>query len=123
VIDYKYSPAKSVEQKKKGDGLQAPVYVLAAENILGVRPAGVFFVGLKGGVEYQGWSEDFLLEAEPLPKDWQAETGQRVLRVVEEIRQGRVAPRPANADQCPRCDARDVCRIETHQAAAVAEGA
>jgi ATP-dependent helicase/DNAse subunit B len=123
VIDYKYSPAKSIEQKKKGDGLQAPVYVLAAEKALGVRPAGIFFVGLKGSVEYQGWSEDFLLESEPLPKDWQAETGQRVLRIVEEIRQGGVAPLPANVDQCPRCDARDVCRIETRQAAAVAEGA
>jgi ATP-dependent helicase/DNAse subunit B len=123
VIDYKYSPAKSVEQKRKGDGLQAPVYVLAAEKALGVRPAGIFFVGLKGGVAYQGWSEDFLLEAEALPKDWQEETGQRVLRIVEEIRQGRVAPLPANADQCPRCDARDVCRIETQQAVAVAGGA
>jgi ATP-dependent helicase/DNAse subunit B len=123
VIDYKYSPAKTIEEKKKGDGLQAPVYILAAEKALGARPAGMFFVGLKGGVQYQGWSEDFLLEAEPLPSEWQAETSQRILRIVEEIRQGRVTPRPANADKCQWCDARDVCRIETQQAAAVAEGA
>jgi PD-(D/E)XK nuclease superfamily len=95
---------------------------MAAEKALGTKPAGMFFVGLKGGLEYQGWSDDGLLEAEPLPREWPAETSARVLRMVEEIRAGRVMPQPADRDHCRFCDARDVCRIEVRQAAAVAEG-
>jgi RecB family exonuclease len=49
IVDYKYSAAQRVKDRKNGNGLQAPLYLMAAEKNLGVRPARVFFVALKGG--------------------------------------------------------------------------
>ena len=123
VIDYKYSAAERVKEKKSGDGLQAPLYAMAAEEVFGVQPAGVFFAALKGGMAYAGWSEDGLLGADPMPPDWVAATAERVRSIVAEIRQGRVAAAPADADGCRFCEARDVCRIEVRMDAARAEGA
>ena len=31
--------------------------MMAAEQDFGCTPAGMFYIGLKGGVEYAGWSE------------------------------------------------------------------
>jgi ATP-dependent helicase/DNAse subunit B len=122
VIDYKYSGAQRVKMRRNPDNLQAPLYWIAAEKALGMAPAGMFFIGLKGGVEYLGWSDEALIPADPVPEGWLASTSDRVLRMVEEIRQGRVVPAPANVDSCRFCDSRDVCRIEVGRAA-LAEGA
>ena len=47
VIDYKYSAAQRVKDKLKNENLlQAPLYMMAAEH-LNVRPAGMFYVGVK----------------------------------------------------------------------------
>ena len=48
---------------------------------------------------------------------------ERTLHIVEEIRAGRVEVAPSDRDKCRFCDCKDVCRIETVQPAAVAEGA
>src|ERR1019366_1952201 len=57
VLDYKYSAAQRVKDKVKNENLmQAPLYMMAAEH-LNFRPAGMFYVGVKGGVEYAGWSD------------------------------------------------------------------
>jgi len=117
VIDYKYSAPERVKAKKDAGQLQGPVYALAAERALGVRPAGMFFVGVKKEVKYVGWSDSGLLEAGPIPAEW-AQTAERVLRIAAEIRTGRVEPAPADRGGCRICDARDVCRIETREAAA-----
>jgi len=122
VIDYKYSAAKNVKDKKKGNQLQAPLYVMAAERAFGAKPVGMFFLGLKGEVVYAGWSETALLEGDPLPAEWRGAEA-RVLGIVQELRRGRIEPLPANPDNCRFCDARDVCRFEVREAAAVAEGA
>jgi RecB family exonuclease len=122
VIDYKYSGAQRVKTRRSGDNLQAPLYWMAAEKALGVTPVGMFFIGLKGGVEYLGWSDGGVIPADPMPQDWLASTSERVLRMIEEMRQGNVRPAPANADNCRFCDSRDVCRIEVGRAALV-EGA
>jgi ATP-dependent helicase/DNAse subunit B len=116
IVDYKYSAAQRVKDRKNGNGLQAPLYLMAAEKNLGVRPARVFFVALKGGVEFVGWEEN------EYPVEWQT-TGDRVLGIVEQIRAGRVAPAPADTGNCYFCDARDVCRIETIKTAAIEGGA
>jgi RecB family exonuclease len=125
VIDYKYSGAQRVKTRRNADNLQAPLYWIGAEKGLGVTPVGMFFIGLKGGVEYLGWSEDGLIPADPMPQDWLERTSERVLHMVEEMRQGRVVPAPANADSCRFCDTRDVCRIEVGAASVegTAEGA
>jgi len=112
VIDYKYSAAQRVKERKDGSGLQAPLYLMAAEKFFGVRPVEMFFVGLKGGIERVGWNED------EFPADWRT-AGDRVLQIVTQIRGGLVAPSPADAGNCRFCDVRDVCRIETAKPAAI----
>jgi ATP-dependent helicase/DNAse subunit B len=111
VIDYKYSAPERLKARKDSGQLQGPVYALAAERAFGVRPEGMFFVGVKKEVKYIGWSDNGLLKADPIPAEW-AQTAERVLRIAAEIRTGRVEPAPADRGGCRICDARDVCRIE-----------
>jgi len=125
VIDYKYSASQRVKDKPKDETLlQAPLYLMAAQETFGVKPAGMFYIGVKGGVVYAGWSNAGLLDAPPLPLDWFDRTRDRTLEIVGQIRAGRVEPAPADPESCRFCDARDVCRIETRAAqAADVEGA
>ena len=114
VIDYKYSGAQRTRQRLDDESLlQAPLYVLAAGKALGTRPAGMFYIGLKGGVVYAGWSDGPVggLAAEPIPERWTENAAERTLRVVEEIRAGRVEAAPANPENCGSCEYRDVCRV------------
>jgi ATP-dependent helicase/DNAse subunit B len=105
VIDYKYSGAQSTKEKVKDESLlQAPLYLMAAEEYFGLKAAGMFYVGLKGGVVYAGWKE--------IPEGWLERKKQQTLQVVAEIRVGRVDVAPANPDKCRYCDFRDVCRVE-----------
>ena len=123
VLDYKYSAAQRVKDKLKNENLmQAPLYMIAAEH-LNARPAGMFYVGLKGDIEYAGWSDDRRMDSLALPEKWLASARERILRIVEEIRRGRVEIVPADRDSCRFCDAKDVCRIEVAGAVAEAEGA
>ena len=117
VIDYKYSNGQNTKRKLTNQLLlQAPLYLMGAERLPGVTPAGMFYVGLKGGVVYAGWSQQPMLEgalgSSPFPEHWFETAREKTLRAVEEIRSGRVEVRPANPDNCRFCDLRDVCRVE-----------
>jgi RecB family exonuclease len=115
ITDYKYSA--QVESKAEDPNLlQAPLYLLAAERELGLKAAGMEYVGLKRSVEVVGWSA-------PLPEAFLTDAIAKTLRVVEEIRSGRIEAEPANPDRCRYCDFRDVCRIEVRRAAARVEHA
>jgi ATP-dependent helicase/DNAse subunit B len=123
VLDYKYSAAQRVKDKLKNQNLmQAPLYMLAAQH-LKARPAGMFYVGLKGGIEYAGWSDDGRMDSLALPGNWLESASQRTLGIVAQIRGGRVEIAPADRDGCRFCDAKDICRIEVAAAAGEAEGA
>ena len=114
VIDYKYSGAQSTREKVKDESLlQAPLYLLAAEECFGLKPAGMFYVGLKGGVVYAGWKE--------IPEGWLESKKQQTLQVVAQIRAGRVEAAPANPDKCSYCEFRDVCRVAAGGAEALVE--
>jgi ATP-dependent helicase/DNAse subunit B len=116
VIDYKYSNAQNTKDKLKDENLlQAPLYLMAAEEFFGVKAAGMFYVGLKGGVVYAGWKE--------VPEHWLERKKEQALQVVAEIRAGRVESMPANPDKCRYCEFRDVCRVEVGGVEALAEGA
>jgi len=116
VIDYKYSNAQNTKDKLKDENLlQAPLYLMAAERFFGVKAAGMFYVGLRGGVEYAGWKE--------IPEGWLERKKEQTLQVVAEIRAGRVESAPAKSDKCRYCEFRDVCRVEVGEAEALAEGA
>jgi ATP-dependent helicase/DNAse subunit B len=121
VLDYKYSAAQRVKDKLKNENLmQASLYMMAAEH-LNVRPAGMFYVGVKGAIEYAGWSDDQRMDSLALPEKWLETTRERTLQIVEEMRHGRVEVLPADRDSCRFCDAKDICRIEV--ASAATEGA
>jgi len=124
VFDYKYSAVKNVKARlTNANLLQAPLYLMAAEEVFHLRPAGMFYIGVKGEVTYTGWSVARLLDSEALPGNWLAETKARTLRIVEEIRGGRIEVQPADADHCRFCDFRDACRIDAGAAAKQSEGA
>jgi RecB family exonuclease len=113
VIDYKYSRAENVKGKIEDQNLlQAPLYLMAAEQVFGARAAGVFYVGLRTGLVYAGWSESPLLDAAPMPEQWLDRTRDRALEIVRHIREGHIAIHPAEPDKCIWCDARDLCRVE-----------
>ncbi len=123
VMDYKYSAAQRVKDKLKNENLmQAPLYLLAAEH-LNSQPSGMFYVGVKGGIEYAGWSGDSSMNGLALPENWLEITRERTLRLVEEIRGGRIEILPADPDNCRFCDAKDICRIETAGTTVAGEGA
>jgi ATP-dependent helicase/DNAse subunit B len=118
VVDYKYSNAQNTKDRRDNRNLlQAPLYLMAVEQFFGLQAAGMYYIGLKGGVEPAGW------EAAELPENWLEQSRERILRVVGEIRAGRVDVAPFDRDKCRFCDAVDVCRIETAQPAGAAEGA
>ncbi|HMC62421.1 MAG TPA: PD-(D/E)XK nuclease family protein, partial [Candidatus Solibacter sp.] len=124
VIDYKYSIAQNVKAKPRNASLlQAPLYLMAAERVFGVRPVGMFFIGVKGGIQYAGWSASGLLGGAALPENWLEGAKERTLEVVRQIREGRVEAAPANPDNCRFCDFRDVCRIEIRESEDLVEGA
>ena len=118
VVDYKYSNAQNTKGRRDNlNLLQAPLYLMAVEQFFQLKAAGMYYIGLKGGMERAGW------EAAELPPDWLQQARERTLHIVEEIRAGRVEVAPSDRDKCRFCDCKDVCRIETVQPAAVAEGA
>jgi ATP-dependent helicase/DNAse subunit B len=124
VIDYKYGGAQGVKNKPKNASLlQAPLYLMAAEKVFGVKPAGMFYVGVKKGILYAGWSASGLLGGAAFPEEWLERTQGRTLQVVQQIREGRVEAAPANPDNCRFCDFRDVCRIEIRVSEDLVEGA
>jgi len=123
VVDYKYSAAQNVKAKLENPNLmQAPLYMMAAQHLT-FRPSGMFYLGVKGSIEYAGWSETPLMDSLALPEKWLENARERTLRIVGEMRRGRIDIAPANRDSCRFCDAKDVCRIEVPVAATKADSA
>jgi len=118
VVDYKYSNAQNTKARRDNPNLlQAPLYLMAVEEFFGLTAAGMYYIGLKGGVELAGW------EAADMAPDWLEQSRARTLKIVEEIRAGRIDVAPSDRDKCRFCDCIDVCRIEVAQPTTVVEGA
>jgi ATP-dependent helicase/DNAse subunit B len=112
VIDYKYSGAQNTKNLATNASLLQPqLYQLALERFFNLRPEGMSYWGFKGGIQRTPWT--------PFGP---AASMESALRVVGEIRAGRVEPYPADSDKCRWCDYRDVCRFVV-AAPALAEGA
>jgi ATP-dependent helicase/DNAse subunit B len=114
VIDYKYSASQRTRDLVSDENLalklQPQIYMLAVERFFRLRPEGMAYWGLKGGVQQTAW-----LSFDPQPA---IET---IERIAGEIRAGRIEPRPADADNCRFCDYRDVCRFVAAAPASVEE--
>jgi ATP-dependent helicase/DNAse subunit B len=123
VIDYKYSRAQRTRDRLTDENLlQAPLYLLAAERFFHVKPAGMFYIGLKGGILYAGWSDQPVgdLDFETLAADWRERAEERTLAAAREIRGGRIEVAPHDLDDCRFCDSRDICRVKVREAVALA---
>ncbi len=125
VIDYKYTRKENARAKLTDESLvQAPLYLMAAERCFELKPTGMFYVGLKRGPAYAGWSADGMQNSQPFPENWLPRTAERVVQIVEEIRGGRITVEPADPDKCRFCDLVDACRVQVRQSAPeAAEGA
>jgi RecB family exonuclease len=118
VVDYKYSNAQNTKNRRDNTNLlQAPLYLMAVEKFFGLKAAGMYYIGLKGGIEPAGW------EADELDPDWLDQSRTRTLAIVEQIRAGRMDVAPADRDKCRFCDCADVCRIEIADPQIATEGA
>ena len=103
--------------------LQAPLYMMAAQH-LNVRPAGMFYLGVKGGIEYAGWSETGLMESLALPENWLETTRDNTLRIVDDIRaRTHRSPRPPTATSCRFCDFATSAACRRGRGRRAAEGA
>ncbi len=123
VIDYKYSAAQRTKGRLDDPNLmQAPLYYLAAIENFGLKPDGMFYIGLKKTVEYVGWSFSGFLESEPIAADWLHKARARTLQAAAEIRAGRVAVEPFDRGNCRFCDCRDVCRVTAARGIAIPAG-
>jgi ATP-dependent helicase/DNAse subunit B len=117
VVDYKYSSAQNTKGRRDNKNLlQAPLYLLAVEKFFGLKAAGMYYIGLKGGFQPAGW------EASELEPDWLDQARTRTLAIVEQIRAGHVDVAPSDRDKCRFCDCADVCRIEIAQPETAVEG-
>jgi ATP-dependent helicase/DNAse subunit B len=116
VIDYKYSGAQNTKSRGTDENLLQPqLYLLALERSFDLRPEGMTYWGLKGGIQRNGWSA-------PFPPGWLQQAVETTLRIAGEVRAGRVEPHPADPGKCRLCELRDVCRFAA-AAPALAEGA
>ena len=126
VIDYKYSAAQSVRKRLDDPArLQAELYLMAAERGFGKKPAGMYYVSLRGEVRYFGWqfgADEGALGKEP-PPDWLETAERRTLAAAAEIRAGRVEARPIQPEVCKHCEYCDVCRYAARMGAEAAEEA
>ena len=118
VIDYKYSNAQNTKNRLENENLlQAPFYLMAVEKAFHLKAAGMYYVGLKGGIQHAGWN------VAEKGSDWLDRARERTFDIVAKIRAGRVEVQPFDRDKCRFCDCADVCRIEIAQPEIAVEGA
>ncbi len=130
VIDYKYSKQskKTVREHNDGTRVQAGLYLLAAEKALGHEPAGMFYVGLRGEIEWHGWHiplpgfENLGESVRPeVLREMMDEALRRTVETRDAVARGEIAPHPADTAKCQWCDFADICRIEEAAAPLAAE--
>jgi ATP-dependent helicase/DNAse subunit B len=117
VIDYKYSAEARLKSIVKGhrDGtaVQGGLYAIATLSALNHPVRSVLFATVRGGTHWDGWHGDEI-------DDLARRAREITLDAVARIREGRIAPDPADPSRCAFCDYRDACRIEMRATRAVA---
>ncbi|MEO7650893.1 MAG: PD-(D/E)XK nuclease family protein [Bryobacteraceae bacterium] len=113
IIDYKSSGAERLGSNLKK--LQGPLYVLAVERCMDLRPVGMLYIGLKKVIKRVGWAhpdETFGEGLAELTPELGDVAGRTVKAIVSEVREGRIEPKPASIQVCGWCDFRSVCRYD-----------
>jgi RecB family exonuclease len=127
VIDYKYSAANRIRERtgqdEAGTQVQGGLYMLAAVRVFGVKPAGMFYCGLRKGVAWDGWHVPIegleragTVVAANVLGDMMRAAEEKAVQTFDAIVSGEVAARPADEKKCARCDYADICRVETLEA-------
>jgi ATP-dependent helicase/DNAse subunit B len=123
IIDYKYrSPEttrKLVKEHAEGTRVQGGIYMLAVKES-GRQVAGMLFAGLRKEPAWEGWDT---LGGGATPADLHQvmeQSRQTAMRAIQQIREGRIAPQPADQEFCQYCAYRDICRVESAAAVAAA---
>ncbi|HSB16218.1 MAG TPA: PD-(D/E)XK nuclease family protein [Bryobacteraceae bacterium] len=132
VVDYKYSHAQKVRDRRKGTEqgrfVQAGLYLLAVKQVLGHEPAGMLFAGLRRETSLEGWHLPLPgLEAgadctSEVLAELSATASGQVAGVLDAVHGGRIAPSPADERLCEYCEFVDICRVESATGATAAGG-
>jgi ATP-dependent helicase/DNAse subunit B len=119
VIDYKYSAAAKIRERIDGDPVQGGLYLLAAERSFHLRPAGMFYCGLRQSVTWEGWHANVpglqLGEArtESGLRELITSAEKTALAVHDSIVSGNKEVHPADRNKCRYCNYNAICRIES----------
>ena len=119
VIDYKYSAAAKIRERIDGDPVQGGLYLLAAERYFNLRPAGMFYCGLRQSVTWEGWHASIpglqLGEArtESGLRELITSAAKTSIAVHDSIVSGDKEVRPADRNKCRYCDYNAICRVES----------
>ncbi len=89
---------------------------MAVEKAFGLKAAGMYYIGLKGGIQNAGW------EAADLEPGWLDKARERTIEIAAKIRAGRLDVAPFDRDKCRFCDCADVCRVEIARQQTIVEG-
>lgn len=126
VVDYKYIGKTGIDKlaaaHEEGRLVQGALYLIGLEQVLGVKPGGIRYWGLRGDTIRVGWISDELKgeiaddkERVVSPEELRSmleRARETTTRAVEEILSGRMEADPYDLDPCRRyCEFRDVCRI------------
>jgi ATP-dependent helicase/DNAse subunit B len=120
VFDYKFSSGASLVNRQKeqeeGLSLQGGLYLLALLR-QGCSPVSFHYVGLKNEVSERGWSDP--AEVAGMMEGARASAEAAAFRIF----QGTIQVAPQNRDACQWCEFADTCRVQTIEAAEIAEAA
>ena len=109
VIDYKYRSKQSTDRTKKGHeertAVQAGLYLHAVEK-MGYRPTCMVYCGIKREIHLAGWNQpdELIAVMDQAREDTE--------RAIAGIRQGIIAPQPADEAKCDFCEIANACRYE-----------
>jgi ATP-dependent helicase/DNAse subunit B len=120
VFDFKFSSGASlrIREKKQEEGLslQGGLYLLALQR-QGHSPVSFHYIGLKNEISERGWSDPEVVQGMIESARVSAETA--AFRIL----QGDIRVAPQNRDACQWCEFADACRVQSVEAAEIAEAA
>jgi ATP-dependent helicase/DNAse subunit B len=126
VLDYKYKTEVSLRKDKKAhdEGLlvQGGLYLFAVQSLRKHGIAGMLYCGFRGKPALRGWvtaggyhdkdsgCSDFAL------REMINRSKEITLNALVQIREGRIAPAPADRGKCKYCESVAICRVDTAEA-------
>jgi ATP-dependent helicase/DNAse subunit B len=128
IFDYKYKRKYKIEatvrENRDGRRVQTGLYLIGAQS-LGLRPAGMVYLGFKREASSGGWVLNGLWPelqsscSESELHDVVATAKEATRQAWEEILEGRIEPKPVELKVCEFCSYVAICRLEAKPEVAV----